>query len=331
MTKKVGADKDNSFRVKKYSKYLGLIILGIIVFQINMEQLYKSILLIKIEYLLLAIIMNIPQIFIKSLRWNYLLRQQNIQYSIIHSFLIYFSSIYVGFITPGRIGEFVKVLYLKSERGIGISRGFSSVLVDRLFDLYLLILVGSVAIWKLNLFGKLSISFYMVSWIVVLLPLLVLRKSIVTKIIKIIYKVAVFQKVKDRVEDNYIKFYDNLYRLLNLRLFASALLTIIGYSLFIIQCYLIVLAMSLPVNILTLTLFMSISNLISFIPISISGLGTRDMILIYLFSLIGVGSELAVAYAFFVFITFFIFGGIFGALAWWLRPLSLTERSKYAI
>ena len=200
-----------------------------------------------------------------------MLRQQNIQYSIIHSFLIYFSSIYVGFITPGRIGEFVKVLYLKSERGIGISRGFSSVLVDRLFDLYLLILVGSVAIWKLNLFGKLSISFYMVSWIVVLLPLLVLRKSIVTKIIKIIYKVAVFQKVKDRVEDNYIKFYDNLYRLLNLRLFASALLTIIGYSLFIIQCYLIVLAMSLPVNILTLTLFMSISNLISFIPISISG------------------------------------------------------------
>jgi uncharacterized membrane protein YbhN (UPF0104 family) len=49
---------------------------------------------------------------------------------------------------------------------------------------------------------------------------------------------------------------------------------------------------------------MAISNLISFIPISISGLGTRDATLIYLFSLIDLTPELAVSYAFLVFITF---------------------------
>lgn len=70
---------------------------------------------------------------------------------------------------------------------------------------------------------------------------------------------------------------------------------------------------------------MAISNLISFIPISISGLGIRDATLIYLFSLIGLKPELAVSYAFLVFITFFVCGGPMGAGAWWIKPLKITR------
>lgn len=65
---------------------------------------------------------------------------------------------------------------------------------------------------------------------------------------------------------------------------------------------------------------MAISNLISFIPISISGLGTRDATLIYLFSLIGLKPELAVSYAFLVFVTFFFCGGLMGAIVWFVKP-----------
>ncbi len=68
---------------------------------------------------------------------------------------------------------------------------------------------------------------------------------------------------------------------------------------------------------------MAISNLISFNPISISGLGTRDVTLIYLFSLIDLTSEIAVSYAFLVFITFYVCGGLMGAVAWWMKPLKI--------
>ena len=70
---------------------------------------------------------------------------------------------------------------------------------------------------------------------------------------------------------------------------------------------------------------MAISNLISFIPISISGLGTRDVTLIFLFSMISLKPELAVSYALLVFIAFFIVVELFCAVAWWLRPLELHE------
>ena len=47
-------------------------------------------------------------------------------------FLIYMSSLYIGFLTPGELGEFVKVLYLTNDKKISIGAGFSSVLTDRL-------------------------------------------------------------------------------------------------------------------------------------------------------------------------------------------------------
>ena len=97
---------------------------------------------------------------------------------------------------------------------------------------------------------------------------------------------------------------------------------------FFIQSYLIVMAMDLSINFITITFFMAISNLVSFIPISISGLGTRDATLIYLFSLIGLKAELAVIYAFLVFITFFVSGGFLGAVALWFRPLSLEIKQS---
>ena len=233
------------------------------------------------------------------------------------------SSLYVGFITPGRIGEFVKALYLKSDKGISISKGFSSVLVDRLFDLYLLIILGFTGLWQFGVLGKLSDAFLILSIIVMMVPLIMLNQQLMGKLFKLLYNLAVIKKVKGKIEESFEDFYGELNQLLNPRLVFSGLLTCMGYSMFFVQCYLIVIAMDLPINFITITLFMAISNLISFIPISISGLGTRDATLIFLFSLIGLKPELAVSYAFLVFITFFIAGGLMGAVSWWFRPLEL--------
>ena len=126
--------------MKKYIRLIGLFILLFILSRIDLRELLSLLFHINIYYLLLAVVLNIPQLFFKSYRWNFLLKQQNINYSPVQSFLIYMSSLYIGLITPGRIGEFVKVYYLKSDKGISISKGFSSVLADRLFDLYLLII-----------------------------------------------------------------------------------------------------------------------------------------------------------------------------------------------
>ena len=197
-----------------------------------------------------------------------------------------------------------------------------------MFDVYLLIILGFIGIWQFGILGELSNSFLVLIVIVVLTPMIMFNKQLMGKCIRILYKVAVIEKVKGKIEENFEDFYNWLQKLISPRLLVSGLLTCLGYFMFFIQSYLIVMAMDLSINFITITLFMSISNLVSFIPISISGLGTRDATLIYLFSLIGLKAELAVIYAFLVFITFFVSGGFFGAVAWWFRPLSLEIKQS---
>ncbi len=240
------------------------------------------------------------------------------------SVLIYFSGIYLGVVTPGRLGEFIKILYLKLEKGISMAKGITSVLADRLFDMYLLLIMGIIGIWQFNVLGKLSNTYFALIIVVILTPLLFLNKKLVRKLLSLLYYSFIFKRFEGRIEETFEDFYKGVNQLINLRLINSAFLTCVSYLIFYIQCYLLVIAMGLQIDFITIALFMSISNLISFIPISISGLGTRDATLVYLFSLIGLRAELAVGYAFLVFIVFFVFGGLMGAVAWWIKPLNLN-------
>ncbi len=309
--------------MKKHLWLVGLFILVIILLKINISQLVDMLFHINISYLLLAVILNIPQLFFKSYRWNFLLKQQGINYSSLQSFRVYLSSVYIGVVTPGRIGEFVKTLYLKSDKGISLSKGFSSVLLDRLFDLYFLIIMGFLGIWQLDILGKFSDALLILSVAVLFTPLIMLNKHLVRKFTKILYKITVIKIDKRKLEESFDEFYSGISQLIDIRLLVSGLLTCMGYCIFFIQSYLLVLAMDLSINFITITLFMAISNLITFIPISISGLGTRDAILIYLFSLIGLKPELAVSFAFLVFFTFFVCGGLIGSIFWFFHPVDI--------
>lgn len=301
-------------------------LLLIVLIRIDFGKLSRIIYQVNISYLLVVIALNIPQLFLKSYRWNCLLKQQDIHYSQIQSFLVYLSSLYIGCVTPGRLGEFVKVLYLKSGKCISLSKGMSSVILDRLFDLYLLMILGVIGLWKFDIMGKLSNTALFLLVVIVLAPLFVLNKQLARKLVNLLYYLTIIKKVKGNVEERFVDFYDGINQLISPRLLFSILLTCISYFIIFTQCYLILIAVGISINFITITLFMAISNLISFIPISISGLGTRDVTLIYLFSLIGLTSEIAVSYAFLVFITFFVCGGLMGAVAWWIKPLE-TKRS----
>ncbi len=54
--------------------------------------------------------------------------------------------LYLGNLTPGRAGDFAKVFYLKQDLKLSTGKGITSVLVDRVFDLYLLLVLGGLGI-----------------------------------------------------------------------------------------------------------------------------------------------------------------------------------------
>jgi uncharacterized membrane protein YbhN (UPF0104 family) len=94
------------------------------------------------------------------------------------------------------------------------------------------------------------------------------------------------------------------------------------------QCYLLALALSLPIDIIRVSMAVALGSLVTLIPISISGLGTREAVIVAYLGNAGVAPEAALGFSFLVFATFYIAGGLMGAIAWWLHPVPLSLESQ---
>ena len=228
---------------------------------------------------------------------------------------------FLGFITPGRFGEFAKALYLKNDNNILLSKGLSSVIVDRLFDLYFLFFICLIGLAYLGQFDYLANYIIISIMIFILFPLILLNKNIFNRLVLVIFKLAVFKKIKNKIGETYDNFHSGLMQLVNIKLLIPTLLTFLAYLLFFFQCYMLGLSVEINFKFLELSIIMAISNVISFLPLSISGLGTRDAILIYYFTLNGLSAEYALSYSFLIFFTFFFCGGVMGSFAYLFKPI----------
>ena len=94
-------------------RFIGLIIFILILYYLDVRYIVDQLKRINLHYLFLAVLILILFHFCKALRWKYILKIQHIHYSLIHSYLIYLSGLFIGILTPGRVGDFVKIYYLK--------------------------------------------------------------------------------------------------------------------------------------------------------------------------------------------------------------------------
>ena len=311
--------------MKKYINLIGLFLLIYIMLSLDTRQLKEVILNTRLSPFFIAIFLNVPHIFIKSLRWNILLRMQNIHYSLFKSFSIYMSGLFISFITPGRLGEFIKVLYLKSEKNINISLGLTTVIVDRLFDLALLIFLAILGTWQLGIINNLFIEILLSIIIIIIFFKILFDNRIVKKIFKLLYNFSFIDKNKKNINKGFQDFYAGIYLLNNLKLIYALVLTCFSYLILVIQAYLLTIAMQVEISFINVCFFMALSSSVTFIPISISGLGTRDAMLIYLFSIINISKENAVVFSLLIFITFYINGGFLGAIFFNTNPINMRK------
>jgi uncharacterized membrane protein YbhN (UPF0104 family) len=84
------------------------------------------------------------------------------------------------------------------------------------------------------------------------------------------------------------------------------------------------LALDMSLSYIQVSYAVAIGSLVTLLPISISGLGTREAAIIAYLGTAGVSDEQALGFSLLVFATFYVGGGILGAVAWWFKPAPLT-------
>ena len=308
-------------------RVVGLLLLAILLARLDLGQVSQAIRKADLLLVTASVLLVMPLILIKTVRWQGILRSQSVQFPTWPAFLAYFGSLFVGFLTPGRLGEFVKALHVSQDCGMSTARAFSTVLADRLFDLYALLLVGGAALLTLTADPDVNGALGLIGFTVLpTLPLVMLLNARAFGWLQAFgLRFGSWGQKLFAPQGWLMQLRKGLLELTLPWLVRAAGLTVFAYGIFFSQCYLLAIALRLSIGYAQVSYAVALGSLVTLLPVSISGLGTREAAIIAYLGTAGVPVEAALAFSLLVFVTSYVAGGLMGAIAWWMKPVPLTR------
>jgi glycosyltransferase 2 family protein len=281
---------------------LGPVFLIIIFIRLDLNKLLMALVLTKPFYLIIAFIIEIVCLVLKAERWRVIVSM----YKDLTFLQAWKATVYGGIygqITPARIGEGLKVPLIK-DFSITYSQIVFTIIIDRFLDLFTIILTGFLGLILLR--KILGVNNVVLSLISLLLVVSFLLAYYLKKKLGVITKIADSQEessgIKWRfystikiIKDNLLVFSDNRKSRLSNKICLAIIINIFHYILYFTSLYFVVIALDIKVPIVFIVLAFSVVALLNLLPISISGIGTRDISLIYFFNKIDVSNEKAIA------------------------------------
>jgi hypothetical protein len=285
-------------------KIIGIVIFIGVILNINVREVASRLAGVNPVAVSLAFLVFIPLVLVKTFRLVEIIRINGEKLGFGKAVAIYWIGIFYGTFTPGRLGELLKIMYLKKNR-IGGFNAFFSTIFDRVFDLG--IIAGLGYIFMLIFFSDFS-DYVMLFSVIVLASIAVLavawflRQNIWNLLYRFYFskKTKLTKKELDRKARGFISRY-SISRILYL-----IFITVVAYGFHFLMAYFLATSLGIPLGYFKIVALMSITVLITLIPISFNGIGTREATLIFLFGLVGLSSELAVSFSLLIFVSYII-------------------------
>ncbi len=284
--------------LKKWGlKFLGIGLLILILTKTNTSEIFSTVKQFNAFQILWIEILSLLIILSKSIRFKNILSLYNIPISLRQNILIYGSGMYLSTITPGRFGDFSKIFYLKHYTGCDYKKGLYINILDRLFDLTILLLTSLVGLFWLISPQKLLIPFAI---LIILISFFILFGKQIVKIILTKMLNVFSNQLNISIKEI------EIYKIPNVKLVIPLLITIIPYALIYYQMIYISKITGFIINPFLLIGTLAIGNVISLIPVSISGLGTREAVFVTMLSKSGLSATQATSLS----LSFFILNNL---------------------
>lgn len=314
----------------KFSKLLpiiGILIFVYILWRIGILKILETLSHVNLFLLSAAILFLIPLIISKAFKWKILINSCDINYPLpkcVSAWLVGFS---VGLITPGRVGDFFKVLYLKKSENTTFGVPLATVVVDRIADILILIILAIFGISVIALRYTLNPIFMYVAILLLFIFLVscfvFAQKDIVGRLIKPLFDRLIPERYRGSLQISFHDFYTGISMMLKSKiLLVISFLTVISWLIYIFQCYLIALSLNIDISIQFVACIIPIMTLVELLPISFSGIGTRDATLIFFLSLVAIPSVSAVSFSLMLLFAAYV-NGVLGLLFWLKNPIAL--------
>lgn len=256
-------------------RLLGIILFIVILTRIDLSAVWNDIQKISILFLLIGILFQVLLLFAKAMRWHLFNEESNRHSDIIRSFGEFFEGYAIGVFTPGRLGEIVKTGH-KKDRDLVIASAIRFI-VERGIDLGFFIGFAGLALMKfeirdlpaiIGIFifsgGVLLMVFSSLSLYSVAFLRLVTRTLLRIKLIR--DPEGFSFHVQKPLKNAGIIF-----------------LSLISNMSHFVSCYFLAEGLGIEASFYFISGGVAIAGLFNLIPVTILGLGTREMTFLYIF------------------------------------------------
>lgn len=270
-------------KLLKFLPIIGIILFVYVLYTNDIFKIISTLEQINLFYLTLAILLLFPRTIIHTLKWNYILKKQDIDLP--YGFVIktYLISTFYGAVTPGWLGTYIRIPYIMKKCKIKLGKATSNLVIDTFIDViavFILVIIGSIIVFSSipNLLQATLLTFS----ILIFLILYFKNKNRSEKYFKIVLKFLIPSRYREEINRQFDEFYENIpkMRFLIIPLLVSILSTLLAYT----QIYIIALGLGIEVDYIYFLFIYPVTFLVELIPISVSGFGSRELVLMALFS-----------------------------------------------
>ncbi|VVB59981.1 Lysylphosphatidylglycerol synthase TM region [uncultured archaeon] len=264
-------------------------------------------------------------VILKGLKWKMSLGIFDIKTKLLDATEMWIIGFSIGAMTPGRMGDFVKILYLDEKK----SKSMGAVLLDRLTDVFAVLVF---ALMGLGIFGSAVGSakqMIFLAFAALLAGILILKKyhkplsgAVLSRIVP--------KKYRASLKEGAAHFFESSRQALKYRkrIFGISLMSVFIWMVSGLQGFIIARSLGIGIGYLPLLFILSIVALVELIPITVAGLGTREATIVFLMSVLGVESEKAIVFSLVNFIFGYLVLALVGYVFWLRRPVSFGNAKR---
>ena len=256
-----------------------LLLLYLIYSKIDLQVFYKNIININVSYLFWALSLFPVIPIIKAYRWRIILGDEiNASYFTVLKVLM--AGSVFNLFAPSKLGDFSRVYFCKKELTNDTHRIFNSVIVEKICDVFALCLICLVSLNFVNVNYSIKVSILIFSLILFFTILIITsvdfhRFEFLNRLFEKIKLIEIFDDARNLKKE-----------MKNNKIFFSKIFAISLFYWYVVlfQVHMFFLMFNLKASFVLVVSLVPIALFIGMVPITVSGIGTRDVALIFLFS-----------------------------------------------
>lgn len=299
---------------------IGVIILAYMLNSVGFEKIIRVVQSLNPAYMLGFFAALASAVVLKGVKWKASLKIFNIPATLADAIMVWTIGFFIGAITPGRIGDFAKIYYVKEKK----SKTICAILLDRFTDIFAVVLFAIIGV---GVFGSIiGLTYEVVLAAILALATIVfaLKKNrniiadaILNRIIPEKYRAA-FKGELEIFSGTLKSGLKNRAGILKV-----AIMAIFIWMVSAMQGFFMAKSLEIDISYFHLILILSIVALLELIPVSVAGLGTREAGVVVLMSFLGIESDKALVFSLAGFIFGYLALAAAGYLMWLKKPIKI--------